>query len=302
MEAGRLVSPLCIFHANCADGFTAAWAVKRALGDVVDFYPGVHDQSPPDVTGRDLIFVDFAYKRPVMDMLFTQAKSILVLDHHRSTATDLSSFYVPRICQSYAEWLQLYTDVSSCQVHAVFDMERSGAQIAWDFFHPNHPRPKLVDYVGERDLWKFRLPATREVTSWIFSHEYTFDIWDYLDRTICDPDGLQRAIDLGGVLEQKHHKDVAELVLRTRRRMIIAGVDVPVANIPYTLSSDAGSLMAQGEPFAACYTDNPSGRVFSLRSADDGVDVSAVAAVYGGGGHEHSAGFQMPIGWEGDPR
>lgn len=81
---------------------------------------------------------------------------------------------------------------------------------------------------------------------------------------------------------------------------VIGGNSVPVANIPYTLTSDAGNLMAQGEPFAACYWDTPSGRVFSLRSTDDGADVSAIAKGYGGGGHAHAAGFQMPIGWEGD--
>jgi len=80
----------------------------------------------------------------------------------------------------------------------------------------------------------------------------------------------------------------------------IGGHDVPVANLPYTLTSDAGHRMAQGEPFAACYWDTPEGRVFSLRSSANGLDVSAIAADYGGGGHDNAAGFRMPIGWEGD--
>jgi nanoRNase/pAp phosphatase (c-di-AMP/oligoRNAs hydrolase) len=58
--------------------------------------------------------------------------------------------------------------------------------------------------------------------------------------------------------------------------------------------------MAAGEPFAACYWDTPDGRVFSLRSREDGVDVSAIAKRYGGGGHRNASGFRMPIGWEGD--
>lgn len=75
---------------------------------------------------------------------------------------------------------------------------------------------------------------------------------------------------------------------------------VPVANLPYTMSSDAGHLMTAGEPFAACYVDTPNGRTFSLRSTDEGVDVSAVAQSFGGGGHRNAAGFSAPIGWEGD--
>ena len=78
-----------------------------------------------------------------------------------------------------------------------------------------------------------------------------------------------------------------------QRRMVIAGHDVPVASLPYTLTSDAGHLMAHGEPFAACYWDTPEGRVFSLRSTDDGMDVSVIAKQYGGGGHAHASGFRV---------
>ena len=51
--------------------------------------------------------------------------------------------------------------------------------------------------------------------------------------------------------------------------------------------------MAEGEPFAACYWDTPEGRVFSLRSSSDGVDVSEIAKQFGGGGHKNAAGFKI---------
>lgn len=66
--------------------------------------------------------------------------------------------------------------------------------------------------------------------------------------------------------------------------------------LPYTLVSDAAHLMAQGQPFAACYWDTEEGRVFGLRAADDGVDVSEIAKEYGGGGHAKAAGFKVPRG------
>ena len=68
---------------------------------------------------------------------------------------------------------------------------------------------------------------------------------------------------------------------------------MPVLNAPYFWSSDAGHIMGVGEPFAACYWDTPGGRVYSLRSAEDGVDVSEIAVMYGGGGHKHAAGFKV---------
>jgi len=35
--------------------------------------------------------------------------------------------------------------------------------------------------------------------------------------------------------------------------------------------------MAQGEPFAACYYDKEDSRVYSLRSTEEGLDVSEIA-------------------------
>lgn len=94
---------------------------------------------------------------------------------------------------------------------------------------------------------------------------------------------------------------MGELVRVMRRRMVIGGHDVPVANLPYTLASDAAGMMAEGEPFAACYFDRADGqRVFSLRSREGGVNVAEIAKAYSGGGHAAAAGFQVPLGWEGD--
>lgn len=56
--------------------------------------------------------------------------------------------------------------------------------------------------------------------------------------------------------------------------------------------------MAQGELFAACYWDTPTGRVFSLRSTDEGMDVSVIASQYGGGGHRNAAGFRVAFDHE----
>lgn len=80
--------PLCIYHGHCDDGFAAAWAVRNTLGnEAVDFYAGQYQQAPPDVTGRNVLIVDFSYKRPVLDEMAKTAKTILILDHHK-TAQD----------------------------------------------------------------------------------------------------------------------------------------------------------------------------------------------------------------------
>lgn len=302
--------PLCIYHGNCADGFTAAWVVRQALGGAVDFHAGLYGQPPPDVAGRDVIMVDFSYSRAVLEQLLhsgdvRQANTFLILDHHKTAKADLVGIPTPEEDDGFASfnpdlWRGKWEQNLDWPVRSVFDMTRSGAQVAWDFFFPGSNRPLLVDYTGDRDLWRFDLPMSREVNAFIFAHAYSFKTWDSLDSQLPSKDYIAPAAVKGAAIELKQHKDVAELVALLKRRMVIGGMNVPVANLPHTLCSDAGHLMAQGEPFAACYWDTPDFRVFSLRSADGGIDVSAIARRYGGGGHHGAAGFQMPLGWEGD--
>lgn len=300
---------IVIYHGNCADGFTAAWAARKKFGEAAEYFPGIYQQPPPDVTGRDVVLVDFSYKRDVLMEMSKVARSILVLDHHKSAAEDLYDEH--RTGNEFATVLRLdapefagpmtwervqgcvYQDqcenIGKAIIYAYFDMERSGAGIAWDFFNPGVPRPALVNHVEDRDLWRFALPGTREIQAAVFSFPYSFELWDMLAKL--DMEVLRTE---GAAIERKHHKDVAELVEVCKRRMVIAGHEVPVASLPYTLTSDAGHLMAQGHPFAACYWDTECGRVFSLRSTDDGMDVSEIAKLYGGGGHAQAAGFQVP--------
>ncbi len=112
--------------------------------------------------------------------------------------------------------------------------------------------------------------------------------------------------------------------------MRIAGHFVPVANVPAAMASEAGHLLCNeiGEItggdmpdvlFAATYYDGADGRRhFSLRSPEGGADVGQIAkgmAVefnkrwadtgrqgrnYNGGGHVHAAGFDAPLGWDGE--
>ena len=261
---------LCIYHANCADGFGAAWVVSKAYPNI-KMHAANYGEQPPDVTGLRVIMVDFSYKRSALLGMAAWANSILILDHHKSAKEDLT--YLPG------------------NVTAIFDMNKSGAMLAWEFFYLDMIAPQLIKHIQDRDLWQFKIPGTREIQANVFSYPYDFAVWDMLMGT---PSEL--LIADGAAIERKHHKDIAELLAGIKSMMTIAGYEVPVANLPYTYSSDAGHIMAEGQPFAACYWNTPKGRVFSLRSAEDGMDVSEIAKSYGGGGHEHAAGFTVPYG------
>ena len=281
-EGKERMKTLCIYHGNCADGFTSAWVVRKALGEDVDFHAGVYQDAPPDVEGRDVVMVDFSYKRPVLEQMLEKCNSLLVLDHHKTAADELR--FLPHPTHAFEYPLGSSTGDRA----AVFDMDRSGARITWDYFFPGQQPPKLLLHVEDRDLWRFALPQTREIQANVFSHPYEFDVWDRLMEA-----DVETLAQEGSAIERKHSKDIRELIGVVTRRMNIGGHNVPVANLPYTLTSDAGHLLAKGEAFAGCYWDTPAGRLFSLRSTDDGLDVSEIAKQYGGGGHRNASGFRL---------
>lgn len=278
---------LCIYHGNCADGFGAAWAVRRRMGaENVEFLAGHYGMPAPDVAGRVVIIVDFSFPLEVLKAMAQQAFAVLVLDHHKTAAVALAE--LERAPLHFQAWS--YTPP---KLSAVFDMSRSGAGIAWDFFFPGLQRPPLINHIEDRDLWRFKLDGTPEILANLFSYPQDFEAWDELMQQ-----PMNAAVAAGTAINRKHKKDVADLVASSKRRMVIAGHDVPVANLPYIHASDAGHLLAQGEKFAACYQDTTDHRHFSLRSTSEGMDVGEIAKQYGGGGHRNAAGFTVPFDHE----
>lgn len=288
---------LVIYHANCADGFSGAWCFHN-IGKIYDFHEGVYSQPPPeDIAGRRVYLVDFSYSRTVVEGMLKAGAIIWHIDHHLTAMKDLAGLE-----KEYSTF-RSYTDLN-----------RSGAMLAWDFLHnielddaeeialevkPGNSMyyapPLLLDHIQDRDLWKFKLPNTRAISTSVFSHEYTFDNWDKLMSS--DSVALLQLTTAGAAIERKHHKDIAEFIKVCKRLVNIGGMIVPVASIPHAFRSDAGHAMAKdylnGEYFAACYWDTETHRVFSLRSTEDGLNVATVAQGYGGGGHKNAAGFSV---------
>ena len=264
---------LCIYHGNCDDGFGAAYALWKALGaDNVEFFAGVYQEPPPDVTGRDVVIVDFSYNRPVLADMSLKAKRLRVLDHHKTAAEDLGADGDPPL--------------TGCEIE--FDMNRSGAMMVWNYFNPSEPAPKFFEYLQDRDLWRKALPGTDEFTAALRSYPQDFKVWDRLVNGPCAD-----LID-EGVAIQRYYRMLVDGAKGHAYRRDIAGYNVPVVNASLFMASELAGELAEGEAFAAVYAESPDRIIFSLRSrAPDGVDVSAIARRWGGGGHKHAAGFSV---------
>jgi len=259
---------LCIYHANCADGFGAAWVVRAALPEAT-FHPGVYGETPPDVSGFDVVMVDFTYPRDTIIAMAEVANSVVIIDHHAPALAQL-------------------VDLPD-NVNVVFDKEHSGAMLTWKYFFLENPAPPLIAHIEDRDLWRFDLPNTKEIMACVFSHPYDFDVWGRLMTD--DPYWLKRE---GEVILRKHNKDIAEMLPAATRYLTIAGYVVPAANVPWMMASDVGHILCEDFPFSATYWDGDGVRHFSLRSRKGvGVDVADIARKFGGNGHINAAGFKV---------
>lgn len=276
---------LCIYHGGCDDGFAAAWAVRHALGDDVEFYPGVYQKKPPPHANRDVILVDFSYKRPILDAMADKANSILILDHHKTAAEDLADLPKPPPSGVWIEASWNGTLSRSLRMVALFDMDRSGAALAWDYFTGGE-RPDFIEYVQDRDLWRKRLAFGDEFTIALRSYPQDFKVWDRLVEG-----GAAHLIQEGHAIQRYYRLRVEELK-RAAYGAKLGEYSCWISNAPYFAASEvAGELAERGLDFGACYFEVERGRFqYSLRSRGD-FDVSAVAKQYGGGGHKNAAGF-----------
>jgi oligoribonuclease NrnB/cAMP/cGMP phosphodiesterase (DHH superfamily) len=295
--------PVCIWHKGCMDGFTSAWVVRNYF-DRVDFHAGVYQQEPPWelIADRDVMMVDFSYKRPVIEKIAAHARSVLILDHHSTAEADLMPFARPWRAALQPQ----FPKKGECV--AFFDMGRSGATLTHDFLYEGLPRPMLVEYAEDRDLWKFEIEGTREITALLYSHDMTFDTWDRYGRMLETEEGRVAARAEGAALLRQHMRTCRQLVAECTREFLFKAPDgmfhtVPTVNAPWMYSSDVGNILAGASKskIGATYYDREDGRrVFSLRSTKDGPDVSEIAKIYGGGGHRNAAGFTEVHNYEGE--
>lgn len=256
---------LFISHASCSDGFCAAW-IAHKLYPTAEYVFCHYGDSPPDVIGKDVIIADFSFKREILLDMKTKAKSLIVLDHHKSAQVDLEG-------------------LDFC----LFDMNKSGGRLTWEHFYNKDKSPWIVDYTEDRDLWRFNLPYSKEVNVALRSYPMTFESWDTLNSG--------ESLISEGTAILRYKEALIKSHIKHAKEVDIGGYKVLCCNCSTgDLISEIGEILAKDRPFGATYYYNDKGdQIYSLRSSPNGVDVSEVAKIFLGGGHKHAAGFTKKI-------
>ena len=315
------MKPLVIYHANCTDGFGAAFAAWLKFGDGAEYrachYNQECFQDGETVHNREVYILDFSFPRDVMDWLFRDAKRVVWLDHHK-TAFEMWCGGVPEkewICQR----LNCTEDNPSGNVHIELDNNKSGALLAWKYFHPNTKVPKLIQHIDDRDRWQFKLEGSRELHAAMNSLKpWTFNRWDLLFHV--DGIRLEALKDEGRAILRAHNQHVQAALKQVRPCEVFKwapfanapGVVIDgftryslfglAANAPSFLASDLGCELAnKSGTFGLVWSMAGDGQVHCSLRSNGKYDVSAIAKAFGGGGHRNAAGFSTDIdtlmGW-----
>jgi hypothetical protein len=268
---------LVVYHADCPDGFAAAFAAWKLLGDAAEYVPAPHGPAAPldlDVTGRRVVVADYCFPAAVTARMIAQAASFIVLDHHASAEKELAGVE---------------------ERYKAFSMVQSGATLAWCYFHGHEaPVPPLLRYIEDRDLWRWTMPHAAEFCAGFGAPIGDFAAWD---AALAGGEAALRACMVKGahVLEHKARERDAHVARAVPATMRAAPhLSARLVNAT-TLASEIGNALATqpGVDFGVMWSYNHEQRCFtvSLRSARDDVDVSAIAKAHGGGGHPRAAGF-----------
>lgn len=258
---------LILYHAECADGFGAAWAIWRRYPGA-EYRPVKHGEAPPtNLAGHHIVMVDFSYNRPTLEAMAKDAASLVVLDHHITAEQALADL-----------------------PYAYFDLNKSGAVLGWEWAH-DEPAPWLLRYIQDKDLWHWALPNSREISAALASYPFDFELWTQFE---------QRELEREGRAILRYENELVTKLASQATLVQFEGATVPSVHSS-VLTSQIGERLSADHPFCLIWHDRNGRRYFSMRSREDGTDVGAIAASFGGGGHTHAAGFSVPLQADGVP-
>ena len=267
---------LVLYHDKCPDGFGAAFVAWKKLGNNAQYIGCDHTYSNiPSVKGKRVVILDFSFKSDVtLKMIHgdEKAERLIVIDHHHTSEIELKD--VP-------------------EQNKIFNMKHSGCILAWDFFYgkTSQMAPPLLYYIEDRDLWRWDLKNSQEICAALDTYPQTFEQWD----TFTSPDALSR-LKLQGESVVRYRQSLVDMIVAKSTDVMFEGFRCRVVNANGgTIISNVANQLLVNYPKAVValtwYEDYPSRQLkVSLRSRP-GVDCSAIATKYGGGGHKQASGF-----------
>lgn len=264
---------IVIYHGDCPDGFGGAYAAWKKFGARAAYLPAMDRFALPcPLKNKEVYLIDYTYQdENLIKKLLRDNKRVTAIDHH------ITAEPAAKLTQNYS-----------------FALNHSGAVLAWKYFHPGKKVPVMLRYVEDRDLWRWKLPASKAVLAYFDLADRSFVAWN------------KAAKEFEQAKQRQVYKEKGELVLRYEKILLdetlpsaelvrFAGHTVFAINAPHRLTSEIGNALAKKtNSFAIVWRETAGMVKVSLRSAGS-VDVAKIAKKFGGGGHKRAAAFSFSV-------
>lgn len=267
---------MIVYHHNCPDGFGASWVAWRYLKSDATFIGARPDMAfePKKFKGKTVLFLDISISRTKLDAILKVAENAIIIDHH----------------QTYYEELKDHP-------HVIMHKEHSAIYMAWRIFFPDQKVPNFVKLIEDKDLGETNYKNTEYFSAALgvklpFHSLEHFRLWNRLLN--------QKYVDDLIETGRKYYEYKKYLIHRNYHIIVpmqFGKHTVGVGNFEAVgLTSDLANALSERNPqydFICLWSYHYNEDLYSvmLRTRNDGVDLAAIAKIYGGGGHPRAARF-----------
>ena len=254
------------YHGNCPDGFGSAWAFYQKYGDTIEYEKFFYGKKIKPSDHDIIYFADCSISKENLEELNKQSK-VIVIDHHKTAYENLEGY----------EFLY-------------FNINNSGCVLSWKYLFKEKPVPQLLQYIEDRDLWKWKLKNTKEILCYLDSLDFNFFDWSKMNDIISTNEGFLKIKESGSDI-LRYQKKLVKIFSKNSDDLKLHGYNGTMVNSPFFQGEIADEF--KNKDFIIVYTKINSGYKCSIRTSKSDVDVSLIAKHFGGGGHQKASGFLL---------
>lgn len=258
---------IVLYHANCPDGFGSCFSFWLKYKNDALYIPVSYGDKVSDFENKEIYIVDFSFKLDVVKNMMKK-NNVTIIDHHVSAKRELSSL----------------------GKNFIYNVDKSGATLCWEYLFPNIKTPILLQYIEDRDLWKNKMDNSKEILAYIDSEERSFKSWNNMMKMLEDYFDYHECLMKGRSILNYKNRSIEHL-LDKQFKISILNYKVSCVNT-MLYNSEIGNILSKENSFGATYYFDGEKYIFSLRSSNN-IDVSKIAKFFGGGGHKNASGFSI---------
>jgi uncharacterized protein len=263
---------VCYYHRDM-DGYAAACIVKTKYpnAEFISVQYG-EDWDVNKIINSTCIIVDFSF--PEMEDLKQYPNELIWIDHHK-TAKETQR--------------KVWEDE---RVKGLRRLDKSGCELAWEFFYPEEPAPKVIQLIGDYDTWTFKYGDETKNFNRGF---YTIVDLETPNQNLIyfKEDELKSVITVGEIISDIKIGEVKQDFENGFVKEIIFNGNKYQTKVFNTVRNinELGNYTTSEKGFdiALIWWYKLNQIIVSLRSSE--VDVSEIAKQHGGGGHKLAAGY-----------